>query len=222
MKPSLQAITHRHLGGALLLSLLAAGSVAVFAQGVLMREVLIALSWDAGVFVFVALVLVAASRYDEQDMPLKARHPSPGLLALLATAAAGFGIYAIFLLVKAAGNAPPDLVMQHVGVGAVTTILSWTLVHLLFGIEYAGMFYTASGPEPAAPPVGGLLFPGTDVPKHSDFFYFSFIIGVACQTTDVSITSRAIRGVSLLHSLVAFAFNTLILAGTINVAASLV
>jgi uncharacterized membrane protein len=222
MRPSLQATAHRYLGGAILLSLVAAGGMFALARNAVPRDVLVALTWDAGVLVFVVLVLLVASRYDERDMPRKVRHPHPGLLTLLATAGACFGVYAIFLLVTATGNVPPELVAKHVAVGATTTVLSWTLVHLLFGLAYAGMYYTAPESEPGSQPFGGLAFPGTGLPNYLDFFYFSFIIGVASQTADVSITSRAMRKVSLLHSLVAFAFNTLILAGTINVAASLV
>jgi uncharacterized membrane protein len=223
MRPSLQATAHRYLGGAILLSLVAAGGMFALARNAVPRDVLVALTWDAGVLVFVVLVLLVASRYDERDMPRKVRHPHPGLLTLLATTSACFGVYAIFLLVTATGNVPPELVAKHVAVGAMTTVLSWTLVHLLFGLAYAGMYYTAPGEEPGSPSFGALAFPGTELPNYLDFFYFSFIIiGVASQTADVSITSRAMRKVSLAHSLVAFAFNTLILAGTINVAASLV
>ena len=75
-------------------------------------------------------------------------------------------------------------------------------------------------PRPRPPP-GGLEFPGGHLPEYSDFLYFSFIIGVACQTGDVDISSRHMRRMALLHGLIAFLFNTVILAATINIAASL-
>ena len=71
------------------------------------------------------------------------------------------------------------------------------------------------------PPPGGLDFPGGHPPEYTDFLYFSFIIGVANQTADVDISGRKIRRIALLHGLIAFLFNTVILAATINVAAGL-
>ena len=59
------------------------------------------------------------------------------------------------------------------------------------------------------------------LPEYADFLYFSFIIGVACQTADVDISARQMRRIALLHGLIAFLFNTVILAATINVAAGL-
>ncbi|MFV0279746.1 MAG: DUF1345 domain-containing protein [Rhodoblastus sp.] len=75
--------------------------------------------------------------------------------------------------------------------------------------------------EIAADPRGGLIFPGTAQPNYIDFAYFSYTIGVASQTSDVAVSSRAMRGIVLVHSVFAFFFNTTILALTINLAAGL-
>lgn len=64
-------------------------------------------------------------------------------------------------------------------------------------------------------------FPGTGEPDYLDFFYFSFVIGVACATADVNITSQSIRRTALVHCVLAFFFNTAVLALTINIAAGL-
>ena len=106
-------------------------------------------------------------------------------------------------------------------VALLTTTLSWGLVHLLFALEYAKLFYVEPHGIDHDRPPGGLEFPGGHPPEYTDFLYFSFIIGVACQTADVDITSRPMRRMALLHGLIAFLFNTVILAATINVAASL-
>ena len=102
--------------------------------------------------------------------------------------------------------------------GALTTALSWALVHLLFALEYAKLSTT----RPAAPTVrraGGLDFPGGHPPNYVDFLYFSFVIGVACQTAEVATLTRSMRRIVLAQGLIAFVFNTVILAATINVAA---
>ena len=67
----------------------------------------------------------------------------------------------------------------------------------------------------------GLRFPGEREPDYRDFLYYAFVIGCAAQTGDVETESSTMRLVSLLHGVVAFAFNTAILALTINVGASL-
>ena len=168
---------------------------------------------------FGGLMLRATSRWNEQEMAEKVSHRSPGygLLALLATVAAIFGVFAIVLLMGAAGAAPSGAVTQHVVVGALTVATSWSLVHLLFGLEYARIYYAT----PAIGSGGGLLFPGDHQPNYVDFFYFSFIIGVACQTADISTTTRAMRKIALAHGIIAFMFNVVILAATINVGAAL-
>ena len=87
----------------------------------------------------------------------------------------------------------------------------------LFTLHYANIYYR---PHKHGPP-GGLDFPGEHAPDYRDFLYYSFVIGCAAQTADVDTTSRDMRMVSLVHGVVAFAFNTAILALTINVGASL-
>ena len=105
----------------------------------------------------------------------------------------------------------------------LTTALSWGLVHLLFALEYAKLFYLDPHGADGAPPPGGLDFPGGHQPDYADFLYFSFIIGVACQTAEVATsTARRCARSSLAQGLIAFLFNTVILAATINVAAGLV
>ncbi|MBV9521722.1 MAG: DUF1345 domain-containing protein, partial [Alphaproteobacteria bacterium] len=71
------------------------------------------------------------------------------------------------------------------------------------------------------PVAGGLAFPGEARPDYWDFLYFAFVVGMTCQVSDVQVTSRAMRRLTLIHGIVAFFFNTVILALTINIAAGL-
>ncbi|MFO1070812.1 MAG: DUF1345 domain-containing protein [Geminicoccaceae bacterium] len=224
MKLLPESLASRHLRNALLAAVVAAAIVLLAAWRLFSPEISVALSWDAFVAVLGGWLLFGITRLRERTMLTNVRNRSPSgrMLAVLATAAAAFSIYAIVLLMGATGTAPPELATQHVIIGAVTTVLSWTLVHLLFGLEYARLYYTVPDTDPEGTPQGGLEFPGGQSPTYFDFFYFSFVIGVACQTADVSITSRSLRKVCLAQGLVAFVFNTVILAATINVAAGLV
>jgi uncharacterized membrane protein len=104
----------------------------------------------------------------------------------------------------------------HVVLAALTVVMSWTFTHTMFAIHYAHEYY--DGPENEL--VQGLEFPGTGAPDYWDFVYYSFVIGTACATADVNVTSKNMRRITTLHCVVAFFFNTTILALTVNIGAS--
>lgn len=221
MALKLHAVSARHLGGGLLIAMAAGAVFASMAGAFLSTELLWAATWDVGVLVFMGLILAVTLRYDAAEMPRKVRHraPSVGLLVALAATAAGFGIYAIFLLLSVGSQRLSDTRALYLGVGAATTAVSWALVHLLFALEYARVYYAPTGTSGEIG--GGLDFPGGEQPNYVDFLYFSFVIGVACQTAEVATLTRTMRKLALAQGLIAFVFNTVILASTINVAAGL-
>jgi uncharacterized membrane protein len=146
-----------------------------------------------------------AALYDEGDWVI--------LVLVVASAAASF--VAIFAeLASLAGEREP-LALGLV-ITAVTVALSWMFTHVVFTLHYANVYYRPDDDGP-----GGLHFPGNRPPDYKDFLYYSFVIGCACQTGDVATISPIMRRLTLVHGVVAFAFNTAILALTINVGASL-
>jgi len=112
----------------------------------------------------------------------------------------------------------------HLELAALTIVSSWSFIHLIFAQHYAHEYYVERATARQAPEAlrGGLLFPDTQSPDFLDFLYFSFVIGVASQTADVAISSRPMRRVALIHCVLAFFFNTTVLALTINIAAGLI
>ena len=104
----------------------------------------------------------------------------------------------------------------------VTVVASWLFLHTVLALHYAHQYYWPKR-QPSHPDAhhGGLEFPGGESPDYMDFLYFSFVLGATSQTSDVAITGKQIRRLAMLHGTLAFAFNTLLLALTINVAASL-
>ena len=107
----------------------------------------------------------------------------------------------------------------HIGLAISTVILSWLVVHTIFTLHYAHVFYSSRHDDTIA---RGLIFPdGHLEPNYLDFAYFSFVIGMTSQVSDVQINSREIRRLALLHGLVAFAFNTAVLALSINIISGL-
>lgn len=146
-----------------------------------------------------------AALYDEGDWII--------LLLVVASAAASFVCIALELSVL---NSPDHSRVLGVIITGLTVALSWTFTHVVFTLHYANVYY-----RPDADGPGGLDFPGTRAPDYRDFLYYSFVIGCAAQTGDVDTVSREMRHLTLVHSVVAFAFNTAVLALTINVGASL-
>jgi uncharacterized membrane protein len=174
-------------------------------------------AWDlmTALYVGVTLTMMAqatvetcrnrAALYDEGDWVI--------LFLVVASAAASFvAIYAE--LASLTGKREP-LALGLV-ITAVTVALSWTFTHVVFTLHYANVYYKPKHDGP-----GGLHFPGDRSPDYRDFLYYSFVVGCAAQTGDVATVSPAMRRLTLVHGIVAFAFNTAILALTINVGASL-
>jgi len=176
------------------------------------------LAWDlaAAAYVGFALLMIfrstvetcrgRAALYDQSDWVI--------ITVVVASAAASFAAIFVELAAIKSGHAPLALGLVITG---VTVLLSWSFTHMMFTLHYANIYYR---PHRHGPP-GGLDFPGEHPPDYRDFLYYSFVIGCACQTADVNTTSREMRMVSLVHGIIAFAFNTAILAFAFNVGASL-
>ena len=176
------------------------------------------LAWDltSAIYVGAALWMIArstietcharAALYDESDWVI--------MTLVVASSAASFvAIFAELAEIKS-GHAPPLISLVVTG---ATVVLSWTFTHVIFTLHYANLYYRPLGQGTP----GGLEFPGKRPPDYRDFLYYAFVIGCATQTADVNTVSPAMRRTTLVHGVIAFAFNTAILALTINVGASL-
>jgi uncharacterized membrane protein len=109
----------------------------------------------------------------------------------------------------------------HLLMAALAIIESWFLIHTVFTLRYAHVFYRSEREADVEGSGRGLIFPGGLNPDYHDFAYFSVGIGMTCQVSDVNITSRSMRRLALLHGLLSFAFNTVILALSINIMSGL-
>jgi uncharacterized membrane protein len=130
----------------------------------------------------------------------------------------------ILVLTSLAALAAGMIKVLHIGLAAATIVSAWFFIHLTYALHYARECFDEYFAEPGRPAAerGGLAFPGTEHPDYYDFLYFSYVIGVACQTADVNISSPAMRRVVLVHCVLAFFFNSAVLALTINIAAGLI
>jgi uncharacterized membrane protein len=176
-------------------------------------------AWDTCAVVYLALAWAMMFRSDLERHRWRARMQDDGAAAVLALTvfAALASLGAIVLeLVGMKGYAPASNSL-HVVLASVTVLSSWCIVHTAFTLHYAKAFYN----ERPASTQPALQFPGTSEPVYIDFLYFSFVIGMTAQTSDVNITSRAMRRLVLTHGVISFFFNTTLLAMLVNISVSL-
>ncbi|BAY07913.1 DUF1345 domain-containing protein [Calothrix sp. NIES-2098] len=142
---------------------------------------------------------------------------------MLVIAAACASVLAIGFLLTDKKGVSVLLLTLHLVLSIMTIIGSWLLVHTMFALQYAHTYYQHQISTNTSGEINrGLDFPHNDYPDYWEFLYYSFVIGMTSQVSDVQTTSRAMRRLTLLHSILSFFFNTTILAITINIIAGLI
>jgi uncharacterized membrane protein len=149
---------------------------------------------------------------EKQDDGLK-------VIFMIVLVAVCFSLFGTLLLLNSKGESTFNKVF-HTIVSLSPVLLSWLLLHTTFAIRYAHLYHDHNKLNTGSN-VGGLDFPTKEEPDYLDFAYFSFVIGMTFQVSDVQVNSRVIRRFVLLHSLISFVFNTIIVALTINTIAGL-
>lgn len=177
----------------------------------------ILIGWDTGVALYIGIVswiiVRLESNAEREHLRAQAAKEDEGRVAVLvltvvATLASLAAI--IVLLGQHQGKSAP----VHLMFASATILLSWAFVHLIFATHYAHEFYSEG------PTASGLKFPGDNKPDYLDFIYFSFVIGMTFQVSDVGITARSIRHTVLAHAIISFLYNVALLAIMVNIAAS--
>lgn len=182
------------------------------------------LTWSAfGISVIIMdWILIFTCHPKEVRKVAKIEDSSRTLIFIFVIGAALISLVAILFLLKSGKNVPQAVITGHVILSMVSVVVSWWLVHTIFTMRYAHLFYSTNPDDAGKKLMGGLQFPGDEEPDYLDFVYFSFVLGTTFQVSDVEISSRRIRRLALVHGLIAFAFNTAILALSINVVSGLV
>lgn len=176
-------------------------------------------SWNVSVGLYLIRTFFILTHCDQKHIFRRAskQDENKWVILLLVCCAIAMCLYAILIHLSHLSNVPL-LKYAHIGLALLTIAMAWLFMHTVFAIHYAHSFYISSnkGDDP------GLDFPKTPIPLYLDFIYFSYVIGTASQTADISITSQKMRMLNTFHLMLAFAFNTIILAISINIAASLI
>jgi uncharacterized membrane protein len=206
----------------LAMSILAAGA-AFLATGRLFLATRLLVSWDTFALTAVVLAWMILCTKDPYEVRRNARlqDASMTFLFVLVVTAATVSLLAVGFVLVYAKSQSAGRVAGYVGVSVSAVIFSWVLVHTLFALRYAHLFYGNAHEKERHHALGGLLFPGRDSPDYLDFAYFSFVVGMTCQVSDVQISSRKLRRLAMVHGMISFCFNTAILAMFVNIVAGL-
>jgi len=177
------------------------------------------IAWNAGAGLYVLLAATMMIRSSTHHMRHRAQLQDDGALVILALVV----VAAIASLVAIAGelvvvkDMHGPIKAAHIALAGATVLSSWAFIQVMFALHYAHDYYVATCHGRAA----GLQFPEEEAPDYGDFFYFSAVIGTSGQTADVSFVTKPLRRIGAVHCILAYLFNTTVLALLINIGASL-
>jgi uncharacterized membrane protein len=175
------------------------------------------IAWDCatGLYLILAILMMVRSNIDR--IRSRAAKEDEGRLVILGltVTTALVSLAGIMVVLSEAKTLKGPGVWQNIALAGLTVFLSWTFTHTIFALHYAHEYYMDLEDDQ----LRALEFPGNEPPDYWDFVYYSFVIGTACATADVNVASRVMRRTTAIHCVVAFFFNTTILALTVNVGA---
>jgi uncharacterized membrane protein len=190
-------------------------AVAVAAALVHSPAVGLLLGWDTVAVLYIGWLAFVLLGRDAEQTALRATTIDPDRVATdvaLVTAAVASLVTVAFVLLRAPhGGSTPEFL--QVGFGVLSVVVSWALVHTLFTVRYAALYYGRPG--------GGIDFNSPGPPTYRDFAYLAFTVGMTFQVSDTVLHSTALRRTVLRQALLSYLFGTGILATTVNLVASL-
>lgn len=177
------------------------------------------MAWDIGSLVFLALTSVSFLRSQDHDISADAKRQQEGEWSVFALTIIGAIMSFCALILFSQNSSHKAMQKFYIAFVVVTLALSWLTTHVTFAYRYAHEYYTLGTDRKNID--GGIDFPKDDKPDYLDFIYFSFVLGMTFQVSDCNITSKKLRRLATLQGMIGFLFNTVILALSVNIAASL-
>jgi uncharacterized membrane protein len=179
-----------------------------------------AIGWDVAASVFLLLTFLAVCDATPDHLRSRASLQDSKMWVILAiiVVAAAASLASIALVLQQEKGIPGPALGTRVAVAGATVVASWTFVNTTFAIRYAHYFYGDRGDKKGQR--AGLAFPGGEAPDFWDFLYYAFVVGMTCQVSDVQVTSRPMRRLTLAHGVLAFFFNAGVLALAVNILAA--
>jgi uncharacterized membrane protein len=179
-------------------------------------------SWDLSVLIYLGLAwwLIASSDAASTRDHALSQDQSGYVIFLFVVVAACASVVAIGFVASTIRQLAFWWRTWHIALTIAALIASWLLIQTVFAFHYARRYYAILHRERTATPA--LLFPGGREPDYLDFAYYAFVVGMTSQVSDVAVTSRSMRRLTLVHSVLAFVFNIAVLALSINIIASVI
>ena len=177
------------------------------------------IAWDAFSLALIILNWVTFSITDSEQIRRQSKAQDSSrtiifIMVIISNLAGFFGV--MLLLVTKEKFKYTEALHLFTAIGGM--VLSWFLIHTIFTLRYAHIYYGDDDENPGTA-AGGLDFPGDEKPDYFDFAYFSFVLGMTFQVSDIQITSKRLRLLAMLHGLLSFGYNTVMIALTINLIA---
>jgi len=181
------------------------------------------ISWNAFAWCFILFSWIRIAFADARTSVRTAKLQDAGrtVIFVFVLLAAVTSLFAVAILIGEAKGLRKAVLTGHLLLAGGTVVSSWILVHTVFTLHYAHAYYRKIDDDRGSSEGEGVQFPDEKEPDFLDFAYFSFVIGMTCQVSDVQISSRDIRRLALVHGPLSFLFNTVILALTINLSSGL-
>ena len=213
-------MTHLHRHGRFYIALVVAGAAFLLAHALApVADPAFPMLLAGNVFfgVFLALMAALAFRITPEGLRRRAAVEDEGwpLILALTAASAAFGLASTFVVINSGQEKPASVLFL-----AMSSIpISWGMLHTVVAFHYANLFYAPGGGSRTD--AGGLEFPGGGEPGMLEFLYYSFVVGMTAQVSDVDVSSHAQRRATLTHGIVSFFYNTVLIALAVNAAISI-
>jgi len=206
----------------LALALVVAALIYLLQPGSIGWHTRIVASWDAGALAYLGFAWTLIAQADAKSTRAHAlgQDQSGYVIFLFVVGASCASIVAIGFVVGVIRGLPFWNRAWHLALTIAALLSAWLLIQTVFAFHYARRYYAAPRGEPAAGPA--LNFPGGREPDYADFAYYSFVVGMTSQVSDVTVASRSMRQLTMIHGVLAFLFNIAVLALSINIIASAV
>ena len=178
------------------------------------------IGWNIGTWLYLVFAarMIFWTSHEKMRSRAKAQDDGKYFVLIMVIIASIVSIGAIFAELSVVKDMHGFLRSAHITLAILTILSSWAFIQVMFALHYAHDYYISKEHSNS----GGLEFPDAATPDYSDFLYFACVIGTSGQTADVSFTSKSMRRTGLLHCVLAFFFNTTLVALTINIASGLI
>jgi uncharacterized membrane protein len=203
--------------GRVTIAFVAATIATLLTSGDLPFRIRAIVGWDTGALLYVVLAWLTIARATPQETRLRAGTEDPGrrFVFVLALASSLFSLFAAVVVLREIRQLAAPQVPLWTALALVAVVLSWVVTHTVFTLRYAHLYYRRHTASHC------FQFPGTDAPSDLDFAYFAFTIGMCFQVSDVIVSSSRARRAVLLHAVMSFVYNTMIVALSLNLVTTL-